>query len=113
MSGRRIDSIRNFNLSTKDFRRVALLGTGSFGEVFLVERLRPSGEKSGKFYAMKRMKKRDYSGGLTRLVITEKEVARTIDHQFVIKLNYAFQSFDYLYLITEFCPGGDMRSIIS
>ena len=72
------------------------------------------GQGRGKFYAMKRMKKRVYSGGgLTRLVITEKEVQRTINHRFVSKLHYAFQTADYLYLISDFCPGGDMRTVIN
>jgi hypothetical protein len=42
------------------------LGSGAFGEVFLVE-------KDEKFYAMKCLKKRRYNG-LMNFVITEKEV---------------------------------------
>lgn len=29
-----------------------------------------------------------------------------------MKLHYAFQTFDYLYLISDFCSGGDVRSLI-
>ena len=46
---------------------------GAYAEVYLVERLASNGEKTGLFYAMKRMKKRTYNG-LTRFVITEKEI---------------------------------------
>ena len=66
-------TLRNFNLQPKDFRRVGLLGAGAYAEVYLVERLQSDGTNSGKFYAMKRMKKRTYNG-LTRFVITEKEI---------------------------------------
>jgi serine/threonine protein kinase len=46
-------------------------------------------------------------------VITEKEVQRKINHPFVCKLHYAFQTFDCLYLVTDFCPGGDLRSLLN
>ena len=45
-------------------------------------------------------------------MITEKEVQRKIDNRFIIKLHYAFQTFDYLYLVSDFCPGGDIRALI-
>ena len=66
-------TLRSFNVSTKDFKRKGLLGTGAYAEVYLVERLDAKGKGTGKFYAMKRMKKRTYNG-LTRFVITEKEI---------------------------------------
>ena len=62
--------------------------------------------------AMKRMKKRTYNG-LTRFVVTEKEIQRKIDHKFVTKLHYAFQTFEYLYMVTDYCPAGDMRAVIN
>lgn len=48
MSGRSRHSsrpltIRNFNVMTKDFKRVGLLGTGAYAEVYLVERLQANG----------------------------------------------------------------------
>lgn len=57
------------------------------------------------------MEKRTYNG-LTKYVITEKEVQRKINHPFVCKLHYAFQTFDYLYLVSDFCHGGDLRSLL-
>lgn len=61
-------SNKNFNVSTKDFKRIACLGRGAYAEVFLVQK-----GDTNSFFAMKRMKKRTYNG-LTRFVITEKEV---------------------------------------
>ena len=29
------------------------------------------------------------------------------------KLHYAFQTFEYLYMVTDFCPAGDMRTVIN
>ena len=89
-----------------------MLGCGTYAQVYLVERLGQTGERTGLFYAMKRMKKRTYNG-LTRFVITEKEIQRKIDHRFVTKLYYAFQTFEYLYMITDYYLGGDLRSVIN
>jgi serine/threonine protein kinase len=58
------------------------------------------------------MKKRTYNG-IIKFVLTEKEVQRKINHRFVCKLHYAFQSFDHLYLVSDFCPGGDLRQILN
>ena len=83
-------TVRNFNVNTEDFKRIGRLGTGAYAEVYLVERTLQNGKtRTGKYYAMKRMKKRTYNG-LTRFVITEKEIQRKIDHKFVTKLHYAF-----------------------
>ena len=59
---------KDLNVTTKDFKRIASLGRGAYAEVFLVQKI-----DSNNFFAMKRMKKRTYNG-LTRFVITEKEV---------------------------------------
>ena len=60
---------------------------------------------------MKIMKKRKYNG-LINLVLTEKEIARKVRHRFVIQLKYAFQSFDKLYLVSDFAAGGDLRTLL-
>jgi len=62
---------------------------------------------------MKRMRKLQYTGGMTRFVLTEKEVLRKVSHRFIQGLHYAFQTYEHLYLVFDFCPGGDMRSIIN
>lgn len=75
---------KNFNVTTKDFNRIATLGRGAYAEVFLVQKV-----DTNSFFAMKRMKKRTYNG-LTRFVITEKEVQRKIANRYIVKLHYAF-----------------------
>jgi serine/threonine protein kinase len=50
---------------------------------------------------------------MTRFVLTEKEILRKISHRFIQCLFYAFQTFEYLYLVFDFCPGGELRSVIN
>jgi serine/threonine protein kinase len=62
------------------------LGKGSFGEVFLVEKLTDK-----KIYAMKVLEKEKIVGkNLVRYAKTERNVLSIMDHPFIVKLNYAF-----------------------
>jgi serine/threonine protein kinase len=39
---------------------------------------------------------------------TEREILEKITHPFVVKLHYAFQTNEKLYLVTDYMPGGDI-----
>jgi len=39
---------------------------------------------------------------------TERRILELIDHPFIIKLKYAFQTKDKLYLVMDYCPGGEI-----
>ena len=40
--------------------------------------------------------------------MTERNVLSITSHPFIVKLNYAFQTSDKLFLILDYCPGGDL-----
>ena len=40
--------------------------------------------------------------------MTERNVLSITNHPFIVKLKYAFQTTDKLFLILHFCPGGDL-----
>jgi hypothetical protein len=82
----------------------ALLGKGSFGEVYLVER-----KNIKQLFAMKVLSKdKIMAQNLVKYAMTERNVLSITNHPFIVKLNYAFQSTDRLFLILEYCPGGDL-----
>jgi serum/glucocorticoid-regulated kinase 2 len=39
---------------------------------------------------------------------TERRVLSVVNHPFIMKLHYAFQSPDKLYLVLDYCPGGEL-----
>ena len=46
-------------------------------------------------------------------VRTERYVLAEIDSPFIVKLRYAFQTDKKLFLVIDFCPGGDLESLIN
>jgi len=40
--------------------------------------------------------------------MTERNVLSLTRHPFIVKLNFAFQTIDRLFLILDYCPGGDL-----
>ena len=96
-------------ISTKNFICLALLGRGSFGEVYLVQKI-----NTKKKYAMKILRKERIIGqNLSKYAIAERNVLSISNHPFIVKLNYAFQSLTKLFLILEYCPGGDLAKHLS
>lgn len=90
------------------FKIESSLGRGAFGKVFLVTK-----KDNGKQYAMKVLSKAEIiKNKITRYAVTEKNVMSKISHPFIVGLNYAFQTDDLLYLILDYCPGGNIGELL-
>jgi len=80
------------------FNPIGRLGRGSFGEVYLVEKL-----PEGTLYAMKILQKRKIMGqNLVRYARTERDVLSYFSHPFIVSIKYAFQTPEKLYMILEY-----------
>jgi serine/threonine protein kinase len=68
-----------------------------------------AGKERGSLFAMKILRK-------THLVKrrqiertrTERKVLSAVNHPFIMKLHYAFQTPEKLYLVLDYCPGGEL-----
>ncbi|KAG8856804.1 Serine/threonine-protein kinase [Tulasnella sp. 330] len=100
--------LKRTKLGLDDFRTVKVIGKGAFGEVRLVQKT-----DTGKIYAMKtlmkaEMLKRDQLAH----VRAERDVLAESNSPWVVQLFYSFQDPQYLYLIMEFLPGGDLMTML-
>jgi len=87
---------------------IKLLGKGSFGEVYLVKY-----KENSELYAMKVIHKlKIMSQNLVRYAVTEKKVMAQTNHPFIVKLRSAFQTKERLFLIMDYCPGGDLSQCL-
>jgi len=95
----------------KDFDLLRVLGQGSFGKVFLVSK--KTGKDMSQLYAMKVLKKASLKVRDRQRTQMERNILVQIDHPFIVKVFYAFQTDDKLYLVLEFVRGGDLFTRLS
>ncbi|OMJ89130.1 hypothetical protein SteCoe_8756 [Stentor coeruleus] len=92
-------------ISPYDFKGLTQLGKGSFGEVFLAEKI-----DSGKLFAIKVLRKDQILGNnILKYAFTERNILSLINHPYIVKLNYAFQTPEKLVFVMEYCPNGDLK----
>uniref|UniRef100_A0A4W4DV96 non-specific serine/threonine protein kinase n=1 Tax=Electrophorus electricus TaxID=8005 RepID=A0A4W4DV96_ELEEL len=93
------------------FELLKVLGQGSFGKVFLVRKM--VGPDGGQLYAMKVLKKASLKVRDRVRTKMERDILVEVNHPFIVKLHYAFQTEGKLYLILDFLRGGDVFTRLS
>eukprot|EP00826_Nyctotherus_ovalis_P048485 TRINITY_DN571_c0_g2_i4.p1 TRINITY_DN571_c0_g2~~TRINITY_DN571_c0_g2_i4.p1 ORF type:complete len:752 (+),score=107.88 TRINITY_DN571_c0_g2_i4:334-2589(+) len=84
-----------------DFDVINIIGKGSFGQVYLVKL-----KRNNTLYAMKVLEKKKVKlQNSFRYVKTEKDIMRVSKHPFIVRLHFAFQNADKLFMIMQYCPG--------
>ncbi|XP_010787023.1 ribosomal protein S6 kinase alpha-3-like [Notothenia coriiceps] len=95
----------------RQFELRKVLGQGSFGKVFLVRKV--TGPDAGQLYAMKVLKKATLKVRDRVRTKMERDILVEVNHPFIVKLHYAFQTEGKLYLILDFLRGGDLFTRLS
>jgi len=99
-----MNRISNDKMTIDDFAIKKVIGKGSYGKVLLVIK-----NDDKKIYAMKVLKKKNMiKRNQVEHIKTERRIMELIDHPFIIKLKYAFQNEKKLYLVMDYCPGGEL-----
>ena len=96
----------NRKMTTEDFETLRCLGKGTYGTVLLVKQ-----RATGRLYAQKQLKKASIvlKKKLIEQTKTERQILESVNrHPFVVKLFYAFQDHEKLYLILEYGQGGEL-----
>jgi len=90
--------------SLADLELIAVLGEGAFGLVRLVRH-----RATREVFALKQMQKaRIVANNQQRNVMNEKRILSRLSHPYIIAFVGAFKDRDCLFLLCEYCPGGDL-----
>lgn len=106
--------LRSFSYKPKlaDFEPLKVLGQGSYGKVLLVREV-----ATGKLFAQKQLKKalliiNENTNEIHELnyhrTLNEKNILKMVNHPNIVKLYYAFQDHNKVYLILEYLDGGEL-----
>ncbi|KAK3329577.1 kinase-like domain-containing protein [Apodospora peruviana] len=98
-------------MTADDFEPLRCLGKGTYGTVLLVKQ-----RTTGRLYAQKQFKKASLvvHKKLIEQTKTERQILESVNrHPFVVKLFYAFQDQEKLYLILEYGQGGELFTHLS
>nr|XP_039266644.1 ribosomal protein S6 kinase alpha-3-like [Styela clava] len=93
------------------FELLKVLGQGSFGKVFLVRKI--TGWDKSQLYAMKVLKKAKLKVRDRVRTKMERNILVDVNHPFIVKVYYAFQTEGNLYLVLAFLRGGDLFTRLS
>ena len=94
--------------SIQDYESLAIIGRGAFGEVHVCRE-----KKTDKIYAIKKIKK--------DILILKNQIIHILNEQifmsrakspWIVELKASFQEDDYLYLVMEYLPGGDLMNLL-
>ncbi|KAH7299019.1 hypothetical protein KP509_25G069800 [Ceratopteris richardii] len=100
--------IQRRKIGVDDFDLLTIIGRGAFGEVRLCRE-----KRTGHVYAMKKLKKSEMlRRGQVEHVKAERNLLAEVDSNCIVKLYCSFQDEEYLYLIMEYLPGGDMMTLL-
>ena len=92
-------------ISKSNFKFLEIIGRGGFSQVWKVLYL-----KYNKIYAMKKMYKIEIiDKKCEKDILIELSLLSRIHHPFIVNIHFAFQDSDYLYLICDYFPQGDLR----
>ncbi|GAV53243.1 hypothetical protein ZYGR_0AI05270 [Zygosaccharomyces rouxii] len=92
----------------KDFEMITQVGQGGYGQVYLARK-----KDTKEVCALKILnKKLLFKLNETNHVLTERDILTTTRSEWLVKLLYAFQDVESLFLAMEFVPGGDFRTLL-
>ncbi|KAJ5080786.1 non-specific serine/threonine protein kinase [Anaeramoeba ignava] len=91
-------------VSMKDFKKIRVVGRGTFGKVYLVQKL-----SNQEYYAMKSLQKGKIAEcEQIEQTMAERNVLMRTKHPFLVSLHFSFQTEERLFMILDFIDGGEL-----
>jgi len=95
-------------VSIQDFEIVKKISGGAYGKVFLARK-----KKTKDLYAVKVLQKNDMRRkNMIESVISERRILANVRNKCTVQLYYAFQNETSLFLVMEYCCGGDLATLL-
>lgn len=96
---------RKTRVGINDFSIIRVLGMGASSRVVQVQH-----KTSKEMYAVKVMSKRKIVTHEKKLerAIAEKRLLAKLSHPFIVQLQWAFQTRDHVFMVLDYCPGGEL-----
>ena len=96
------------SVSIEDFEILKRISSGAYGKVYLARK-----KKTRDLFAVKVQNKSDLlRKNMVDNAIAERLILSNVKAPFVVKLYYAFQNERALYLVMEYCCGGDVATLL-
>mmetsp|Transcript_5276 Transcript_5276/g.19728 ORF Transcript_5276/g.19728 Transcript_5276/m.19728 type:complete len:1267 (-) Transcript_5276:1252-5052(-) len=101
-------AITKHKTTIKDFDIIKPISRGAFGTVFLARK-----KKSKDLFAIKVLKKEQLiRRKQTKRVLAERNIMAMASNEFIVNFYYSFQGRSNLYIVMEYCRGGDVFSLL-
>lgn len=109
-SSRLTGAVRKFHLvDISHFKLKQVIGRGAFGFVRIVTH-----KGSGVKYALKYISKSEcFKKNLIQNVFRERMILESLDHPYLVNLQYAFQDDRHIFMVLDLETGGDLRYHLS
>jgi len=105
----KVEPVANKKIGFEDFVIKKVIGQGSFGKVLMVTKKGAIGAGNDKVYAMKVLNK---STIIARNEVdhtkSEKSILMKLEHPFLVKLHYSFQTSEKLFFVMDYINGGEL-----
>ena len=94
--------------SIRQYESLSIIGRGAFGEVHVCRE-----KNTGNIYAIKKMKKEVLIEKNQLIHIrNEQYFMSNVKNEWIVDLKASFQEGGYLFLVMEYCPGGDLMNLL-
>ncbi len=98
--------LKRQKMSVYDYKPLDIIGKGAFGEVRVCQN-----SKTNEIVAIKKLKKEEmHRKNQIIHVRTEKEILTRANEEWIVGLKCSFQDENFLYLVMDYMPGGDLMS---
>jgi len=107
--GELLEQCEDDDIGIHCFELLSVLGQGAFGKVWLARK-----KDNEQLYAIKAQDKAFIlRQKMLKRVVRERNILEQLDHPFIVRLHFAFQSAESVFLVLNYVPGGTLYTLLA